>query len=533
MDRNGYFQIGKKNDGIYLSIIPPQGEGKAATVEELVTYLDKKKVMYPNVAEIKKAFSEAVNTSKEVKFSGADLTPFNGWIECYANKDGSELTARMYPPTVGMPDVTDKDVENEINRLKVKYGINRDIIINLLKQKRYLDTVVIATGTQPVEGKDAEIKYYFSTNHVTKPKVNEDGSVDFHQLDLISSVKEGDVVAEIIPEDKGTPGMNIYGVQIMPRKVARKIFRYGRNLQVSDDGRKLISLVTGYVTLQDEKVFVSNEYDVASDVDNSTGNIEFDGDVKIAGNVLAGFKVRASGDIIVNGVVEGAELIAGGDIVLSRGIHGMNDGVLEAGGDVIASFIENATVKAGGNINTTAILHSNVIARGMIDVHGKKGCLTGGIVRAGTKIVARIIGSEMGTSTTVSVGTDPELIVKIDALKQRILEGRREREQLLQVINRLKKKLAMNGKLSQQQYDLLTQTVNNAQKLDVELEEARKEYRKQAGLVCEDVNARVQIITSIYPGTRIEIGDVNYYIREKNDHCQYLKRGVDIVREVL
>ncbi len=533
MSRNGYFQVGQKVDGIYLTVIPPQGDGTPVTVEELVAYLDKKRVEYSNVAQIKNAYSEAVNTLKPVKFSDATLNPFNGWIECQADKEGSELKARIYPPSIGMPDVSSKEVENEINRLKVKFGIKKDVIINLLKEKRYLETTVIATGTKPVEGRDAEIKYYFSTQHVNKPKMNEDGTVDFHQLDLISSVKAGEVVAEIIPEDKGTPGMNIYGVPILPRKVARKIFRYSRNLQVSDDGKKLITLVTGHVTLQDDKVFVSNEYEVPSDIDNSTGNIDFDGDIKITGNVLSGFKVKASGDIIVNGVVEGAELIAGGDIVLSRGIHGMGNGVLSAGGDVIASFIENATVKAGGNIDTTAILHSNVIARGMIDVHGKKGSLTGGTVRAGSKIVARIIGSEMGTSTTVSVGTDPELIVKIDELKQVILDGRQEREKLMQVINRLKKKLALNGKLSQQQYDLLTQTVNNAKSLDAKLEESRNEYRKQAGMVCEDSNARIQIVGSIYPGTRIEIGDVNYYIRDKNDHCQYLKRGVDIVREVL
>ncbi len=533
MDRNGFFQIEQNTDGIFLRIIPLQGNGKAATVDELVTYLDKKKVDYPNVAELKKAFNEAVKEAKSVKISSASFVPFGGWIECQANKEGSELSARMYPPSAGMPDVSNKDFENEINRLKIKFGIDKDVILKIIKEKRYLETVVIAKGTQPIEGKNAEIKYYFSTEHVNKPKMNEDGTVDFHQLDLISSVKAGDVVAEIIPEEKGTPGMNIYGVPIMPRKVARKIFRYGRNLEVSDDGRKLKSLVTGHVTLQDEKVYVSNEFEVPSDIDNSTGNIDFEGDIKISGNVLSGFKVKASGDIIVNGVVEGAELIAGGDIVLSRGIHGMNNGILQAGGDVIASFIENATVKAGGNIDTTAILHSNVIARGMIDVHGKKGSLTGGTVRAGSKIVAKIIGSEMGTSTTVSVGTDPELIVKIDELKQAILEGRREREKLMQVINRLKKKLAINGKLSQQQYDLLTQTVNNARKLDAELEEARTEYRKQAGMICEDSNARVQIVGSIYPGTRIEIGDVNHYIRDKNDHCQYLKRGVDIVREVL
>ena len=49
MNRNGYFQIEKKNDGVYLHVTPPVGEGKKAAVDELQMYLDKKKVIYGEV----------------------------------------------------------------------------------------------------------------------------------------------------------------------------------------------------------------------------------------------------------------------------------------------------------------------------------------------------------------------------------------------------------------------------------------------------------------------------------------------------
>lgn len=533
MDRNGFFQISKKSDGIYLRVTPPQGEGKSATVEELVLYLDRKQVKYNNVAELRKAFNESVSKKCAVKFTNESVKPFNGWIEYHANKEGSELQARMYPPLEGMKDVTLKDVEEDFQRMKIKFGVKKDVIEAFLKDKVYLQDVVFAEGTEPVEGRDAELKYYFSTEHVNKPKMNEDGTVDFHKLDVISSVKAGDVVAEIIPEDKGVPGRNIYGVYNPPRKVARKVFKYGRNLQVSEDGCKLVSLVTGHVTLENGKIMVSNEFEVASDVDNSVGDIEFDGNVYIKGNVLAGFKVTASGDVIVNGVVEGAEIKAGGDIVLQRGILGMDKGILEAGGNITAKFIENANVKSGGDIDTNAIMHSNVSANGIVDVHGKKGSLTGGVVRAGSKVVAKIIGSEMGTSTVISVGTDPELILQIEELKSQILEYRKEREKLVQVINRLKKKLMLDGKLSNSQMELLNKTVEDAKVIDEKLEDVRVEYRNKASMICEDADARVQIVGSIYPGTKIEIGESIYFVSAKNDHCQYVKQGADIVRVML
>lgn len=44
----------------------------------------------------------------------------------------------------------------------------------------------------------------------------------------------------------------------------------------------------------------------------------------MTGNVTTGFAIKAEGDIIVNGVVEGATLVSGGNIVLKRGMQGMD-----------------------------------------------------------------------------------------------------------------------------------------------------------------------------------------------------------------
>lgn len=533
MDKNGYFQIEKKADGLYVHVIPAEGNGKKPVMEEFIAYLDKKKVPYSNPVELRKAFELALVQGKPSKFSNAEIIPFNGWVEYQVINEGQEMVARMYPPVIGMPDVSAREVETDLLHMKITFGVDKKEIQRITSEKRYLETFIVAIGKTPIEGRDAVLKYYFSTEHVTKPKINEDGTVDFHQLDMISTVKAGDVVAEIFPEDKGTPGMNIYGVAVPPRKVARKIFRHGRNLEVSADGTKLISLVTGHVTLGGDKIFVSTEYEVPADVNNSTGDIDFDGDVKIAGNVLAGFKVKASGKIIVRGVVEGAELIAGGDIILERGILGMNKGVLIAGGNIASTFIENATVRAGGDINSNAILHSDVNAHGVIEVHGKKGYIIGGTVRAGFKIESKTIGSEMGANTVVSVGTDPELLDKVNSLKKKILSGRQDKDKLMQVVTRFKKKLSNNEKLSRDQLDILNKAVNDMKTLEKEVEEARYEYRQLSEMVCEESDARIQIHGSVYPGTKVEIGDAQLFIREKNDHCQYVKQGVDVVRAVL
>lgn len=140
------------------------------------------------------------------------------------------------------------------------------------------------------------------------------------------------------------------------------------------------------------KVFVSDVYEVPADVDNSTGNIEYSGSVTVRGNVKGGFRISAKGDIVVEGIVEDAELYAGGQIIVKRGIHGMGKGVLQAGGNVLCKFIENAKVISGGYVDSEAILHSQVDAYSDVIVDGKKGFITGGIIRAGNLVSAKTIG---------------------------------------------------------------------------------------------------------------------------------------------
>lgn len=61
-------------------------------------------------------------------------------------------------------------------------------------------------------------------------------------------------------------------------------------------------------------------------------------------------------------MIEGACIEAGGNIIIARGMNGMAKGILKAGGNIVAKFLENATVSAGGYVNTESILHSNVTA---------------------------------------------------------------------------------------------------------------------------------------------------------------------------
>ena len=77
-----------------------------------------------------------------------------------------------------------------------------------------------------------------------------------------------------------------------------------------------------------------------------------------------GFKIKSEGDIEIYGAVEGAEIIANGNVILHRGIQGRNKGLINAQGDiVVVKYVENSQLIAGNNVIVGgAIMHSNVTA---------------------------------------------------------------------------------------------------------------------------------------------------------------------------
>lgn len=527
MKKNGYYQLENREDGLYIKAVAPQDGGVMPGVDRMILYCDRKKVDYGSAKDLSAAMEMAVQGTP-ARISDLGITPFAGWADYDIAGDGLSVKAVFYPPVEGMPEIDSGEVLSDLSVKKVTYGIDTSLINDIIDNKRYFEEFVIVNGRKPVEGSDAVLTYNFNTNLSSKPKMREDGTVDFHQLDNINRVSEGDVVAVITPENTGESGYNIYGAEIKPQRVHKKVFKYGKNLKVSDDGLKLVSLVNGHVSLQGDKVCVSDEYVVEADVDNSTGDINFAGNIHVKGNVRAGFSVTAEGSVIIDGVVEGARIKAGGSIILQRGIQGMQKGTLRAGGDITANFIESATVHAGGSIETDAILHSNVTAVNSIDIHGKNGYLIGGNVSAGHMITAKVIGSDMGTTTNVNVGNDPELMAKIADLKKKMTKYSKDKEQLSRILDMLRKKQQIEGKLDKDKAELMQKTMKNVILLDSSIKQMQRDYADCMGQVHDVADARIKVTGSIFPGVKLEIGDAVLYIRTKDNFCQYYKEGADI-----
>ena len=468
--------------------------------------------------------------TQEVTVKVSDETPYpvSEFGDYRISHDTMTLEAVFYPPFKGAVELTYEEIQKDLKNIGVISGISEEAIRLFLLEKRYFETYVLAKGTKAREGSDGYIEYTFNTSLKPTPKMNEDGTVDFHTLENVNHIKSGDVVAILHPEDRGDNGTDILGRPVYPRKVKRAVFRYGKNMEVSEDKLKLISKVDGHVTLENDKVFVSNVLELV-DVDASTGDINYSGSVMIKGNVLAGFSVKAAGDISVSGIVEGATIIADGDITFNRGVQGMNKAVIKAGGNIVSKFIESASsVEAGGNIESDSILHSKVRAKGTIKASGRNGLIVGGEVRSICLVEAKNIGNEMGTATVVGVGVDPAAKKRVDELKTSLQKLGDSKIQLNQIMTALRKKQEIEGKLAPDKVELQQKTMRNLVMIEKDLTEQKNELEQLRQQLGEDVNARVRVSGNIYVGVKLIFGEQNYFIKEKRTFCQFVKDKADI-----
>lgn len=525
--RNGFFQIVIKQDGTYLKICEAEQGGESVFYEEISNYLIDRKIYEYDKIAISHALTD-LKGAVEVKISSYPVYTIDEIIKVELAEDRMYARARFYPPSNNGHLMMKDEIIASLVRAGVKYGVDENAIMEFLKDRRYCTDYILAKATPAVQGHDAEITYHFNTDLTLKPKRNEDGSVDFHQLDMISHCQKNQLLATLTPMDQGKPGIDVCGVMIRPNKVNNRILRHGNKIYLSEDGLQMFSSVDGHVSLVDNRVFVSDTYEVHADVDASTGDITYEGNVVIRGNVITGFSVKARGDVEVNGVVEGAFIEAGGQIVLKRGMQGMNKGILKANGNIITKFIENAEVIAGGYVSTESILHSRVSAKGDIIVGGKRGFVTGGEIRSGTMISVKTAGSQMGTATLLEVGIDPKILEEFRELEKRIASMLADKERLAQALILFRKKIASGMQMNDEKMEYLKQVTQNNIMLEAQIKEARKRYEELRIDVDNNSSGSIKVSDIVYPGTKLVISNIIHFVREETHHSKFVRDRADI-----
>lgn len=518
--RNGYFQlVSTPGGGFGVKFFPPQDEGEAVQIGEVASWLDERGLIY-NLASLK----QFLESGKEIVcFLGQGSCPEIGEsYQLVISEDGMLATVRFYPPSENGKRMSFNEFLSDLRFKNITSGIQTTQLQDHFQSDGiYCTDFLVAQGKEPRHGTDARIEYYFNTDLRARPTMNEDGTADFFNLNIINHCQKGDVLAKIIPEDEGEYGINVMGTRIKPREVKRMHLKYGKHIDLSEDKLSISSQVDGHVMLVDGEVFVSDVFTVEN-VDISTGNIDFNGSVQVNGNVTSNFTVRAQGNVIINGVVEGANIYATGNIIIARGMNGMSKGTLRAGGNVVAKFIESADIVAeNGYVDTGAILHSTVSAGDAVVVGGKRGFITGGYVKAGNKIAAKNIGAEMGAPTVVEVGMNSKMREEYINLQKTVAELMKEIRAAQAVLTDFADKHAKGVRFAPEQLLKIKEAAKNNEANKKLLAKKNQEMLALQQVVETQRRAVVEVSGEVFPGTTIVIGDSSMSVQSSYKYCRF------------
>lgn len=528
--QNGYFRLVSEPNGFGVALYQPKDGGEEIKIGELFNYLDSLEIGYDR----KKLEMLLMDEKDCVCHLGSGACPAHP--ESYLlniDEDGMMAVVRFFPPSTSGKRLTMEDFLKDLKYKGIAFGLQTEILQSHFSSAgQYCTDMMIARGQEPVQGRDANIEYCFNTDMHRRPAQREDGSVDYFHMTTINQCRKGDVLARIIPEQPGKEGCDIYGKPIKPREVHREILKFGRNIELSEDKLIITSKVDGHVSLVDDTVFVNDVYMVKG-VDVSTGNLDYEGSIQVDGNVAVNYEVKAGGNVIINGLVEGARVIAGGNIIISKGMNGMQKGYLKAGGDIIVKFLENTRVAAGGYVEAEAILHSKVSAGGEVRVDGRKGVIVGGYVQAGVKITSKTIGAGMGASTILEVGVNPLLKTQYSRMQKAVEDLNKTVQNAEVILSNFKDKISKGFQYNEGQLKYMKSVAKLVEEKGAELQQMNQRMERFRAMMDIQKMAEVVVNNEIHPGTTIIIGDATRTIQSSFHFCKFIRDKGEITMKPL
>jgi uncharacterized protein (DUF342 family) len=522
---DGFCEILFKDDGVFLCVYPPEGSGKRVELNTVLDRLTRKRVRDFDRSRVEYAVRRADKVPVKIA-EPQEEEKIDATVTVTVSPDKMKAYVTFTPPDNGRM-LTMEEVLDELSKNGVIYGINRTNLETLIKYPVFNEMICVAEGTPPVNGKNGSVQFHFDINRESKPMILEDGRVDFRELNLIQDVEKGGVLCTLVPPSPGKPGKTVAGTDIPTSDGRPAVLPKGRNVVISEDGTQLIANITGQISYIDGKVSVFATHEVKADVDNSTGNINFIGNVVVMGNVLSGFTIEAGGNVEVMGVVEGATIKAGGDIILRRGMQGMGKGILISSGDIVARYIENSNIEARNDIKAEAIMHSNVKCGNKLELSGKKGLLVGGNCKVGKEIIAKVIGSPLATVTDIEVGVDPTVRERYKAVRDEMIRLEADIRKAEQAVNILRK-LEIAGTITPEKKELLAKSMRTRVYYSSRHLELRDELNNLESKLQQDAYGKVRCYNIIYPGTKVAIGSCMMYVKENLHYCTLYRDGADI-----
>lgn len=271
-----------------------------------------------------------VDRKKMEAFAAAEYVPGKLYIICDTRPVTDLNEIRFEIGESERKPLTPEELRRCLTEKGIVHGIDNSAIIKVVSFSDGQE-VLVASGTAPQPGEDARIELCFREGEYIE-KNEDDLWVDNFDYGTIASAEAGMVVARKHPAKPGIPGMDVTGKKLEPPIPRDFQLKAGSGVEISKNGLEAVALVNGRPQVKGYTVSVTPQYKVSGDVDSTTGNLNFSGDIVIEGSVQDGMKVRARGDIKILGFATHCVVEAGGNVEIIKNVVGSE---IKAGGSKI------------------------------------------------------------------------------------------------------------------------------------------------------------------------------------------------------
>lgn len=455
-------------------------------------------------SETQKTATAQQNTQQETQVPSIEM---DAQPVIHLSADKLSAWLMVFPPIGEGKDLDRETLDKALAETGIAFGVDEELLRRLPEERNpYFSLFALAKGKPAHNGKDGQIIEHFDRVVERKFEVDEHDRVDYASLHFFQSVEAGGVICEAILPTPGEPGRTVLDQEVPAKDGKEAPLTKGQNTEISEDGTRLLATQAGHVEYVGKTFQVKAVLEIDDNVDYSTGNINYMGDVHIRGRVRSGFSVRAAGNITVDGVVESATVEAGGDLIVAKGIVGNTDSIVRADGSVFAKYLENSIVHARQNLQADCIVNSEVYSDGEIQVRSGRGIIVGGRIRAAKKVSAKVVGSKSESQTRIYLGGEPCVEYERQELAAVIEEAEAELEKLEKRPNSPDKL----ERMKRLQFDLSVNRIKLEQ-MDEELAKKQEEIENLGGC---------RLVADIaYPGLVLTICDIKARLKQVTSMC--------------
>lgn len=417
-----------------------------------------------------------------------------------------------------------KDIMDALSNKRVTYGIDQEKILELIQHKVYGKEIHVAKGEPKVDGEDGYFTYHFNTDLNKKPTIREDGSVDYWSIHAIEVVEEGQVIAEYTEPVDGKNGMSVKGKTIMAKRGRPMPPLTGRGFDRSEDNKTYTANISGKIELNKNRIMILPVYEVSGDADLTIGNIDFRGDVIIHGNVLPGESIKCTGSITIDGTSEACTLSAGKDIILRGGVIGGEKAKITAKGNIIAKFIEYATVEAEGFIEADSAMNSEITSYDRLMIHGGQGTVVGGSVFGCAGVEIETAGNAAEIRTEIGAGIHRKMREKKFQLEANIQDDQ-------EIIDKLENGIRQFDAMAEEKGVDLSNDDRRLSLLRTKIEKQsqlyadKEELERLEGIETRAENATIRVVKSVFPGVELSIDDIGFKHKYKDNKVEFYRIG--------